>query len=648
MQMVWNEALDRFDFISGYEERFVLKENRCRWDPKAKVWWTKREETACRFEKVADPESKKRIAKASRLMDKTAALSRATDSDMVFRVPEGLDYMPFQKAGIEFCTLRPSTLIGDEMGLGKTIQVLGAINADPGIKRALIVCPASLKLNWKREIEKWIIRPMSVGIINGKNMAQHRAVDITIVNYDILTRFRATLIESDSWDLLAFDEAHYVKNAKAQRSKALKVIASKCFRKMALTGTPIVNRPIELYNILDILRPDLFPNFMDYAKRYCDARHNRFGWDFSGSSNLEELQATLRRTVMIRRLKSEVLTDLPAKTRTLIELESDTSDLRKALKQEKAVDMTRLAAVLGEYDIEDLTDGQPGFKDIADAARKRHDTALAKAPAVADFVKDILDSEQKVIVMAWHHDVIHELESALSSFNPVVVTGATPVERRQAAVDSFQTDPSTRVFIGNIKAAGVGLTLTAARTVVFAELDWVPGNISQAEDRAHRIGQKDNVQVYHIVLKGSVDAWLAQSIMSKQAVIRRATDDEVDPEEGMAVYDVGDGGISDALPLTPEERKLNREPVAARGHEYVPLTPEQVEAAHSGIRLVAGDCDGAFSEDNAGFNKLDTRFGNELARRERLTDTQAQYAYWLCRKYHRQISAEILETLEAE
>ena len=263
---------------------------------------------------------------------------------------------------------------------------------------------------------------------------------------------------------------------------------------------------------------------------------------------------------------------------------------------------------------------------FTEMAKLRHDTALAKAPHVIAHIEDALEgSEGKVVLFAHHHDVVAALAEALGA-QAVVLTGETPFPARQAAVDRFQSDPACRVFIGSITAAGVGLTLTAASHVVFAELDWVPANITQAEDRLHRIGQTQAVLVQHLVLDGSLDATMARRLVDKQEVIDRALDHLTAQE-----------------PVLPSEEpataSTRREKIAA---EAEGLTEVQVAAIHEGLQMLAGMCDGARLLDGAGFSKVDTRIGHALAECAVLSRRQAALGRHLLVKYRRQLPAELL------
>jgi len=568
--------------------------------------------------------------------------SRATSAEIELPHPEGLDYMPFQKAGIRYALERTGVLIGDEMGLGKTIQAIGIINADATIKSVLVICPKSLKLNWKNELEKWLVRPMSIGIANG----HFPNTDIVIINYEGLIRLAD--LDARTWDICITDECHLIKNSKTKRSKAVKSIKAR--RHVRMTGTPVVNRPSELYNIIEDLG-GAWGSFFSFAKRYAGATHNGFGWDFSGASNLDELQRRLRETIMVRRLKSEVLTELPRKIRQVIEFEADTAEQKHAVaaetKHETASDKRlsglRAAVELSKAESESAYQAavdrlqEASRMDFTEIARLRHETAIAKIPMVADFVRAVLedDEEKKVIIAAHHHDMIDGLANSLLDFYPVILTGETKEQDRQNAVDTFQNNAQCRVFIGSIQAAGVGITLTASNHVIFAELDWVPGNVSQMEDRAHRIGQTETVLVQHLVLAESIDTRMAKTIVSKQNVIDSALDVN-HPECTAPVYEPKQAAAThnttvDALVKVAET-----------------LSYEQCAMIHNQLRYLAGmDTDHDADRNDIGFNKIDNRIGHDLARREKLTPKQAVLGAKVIKKYWRQLPEDLMDAINA-
>lgn len=491
--------------------------------PSEKLWYTTDPSVAARLNPKAADEANRQIA-----------ASRSTKSAGSFPAPEGLDYLPYQKAGIQYALDKPAVLLADEMGLGKTIQAIGLINSDPTIKHVLVICPASLKINWLRELNKWLVKSRAVEICNGSFPSS----DIVILNYDILKKWRSQ-IDARKWDLLIVDECHMVKNPKAQRTKLLLGTSSKreakipgiaARKKLFLTGTPIVNRPIELWPLLHALDPNgIGRSFWSFTQRYCDAVNNGYGWDFSGASNLPELQQRLRATVMVRRLKTDVLKELPPKRRQIVVVPPNGAEAiiareRDVFASHKAT-VERLEKAAKEAQQRGDKDGYIAAVNelhaankvkFAEMAKVRHDTAVAKIPYVIEHLKECLEATDKLVVFAHHHDVMNAIKAEFPT--AALVTGETAVVNRTLEVDRFQNDPNCRLFIGSIRAAGLGLTLTAASHVVFAELDWTPSMLSQAEDRCHRIGQDDKVLVQHLVFDDSMDSYMASITVNKQNI----------------------------------------------------------------------------------------------------------------------------------
>lgn len=434
-------------------------------------------------------------------------------------IPEGLELRDFQCLGVEFALRSKNTILADDMGLGKTIEAIVVANIIDA-RNVLIICPATVKYNWVREWRKWSIRPdLKLSISSGDYWGGSDS-DVVVINYDILGRHTKEL-HSRIWDLVIVDESHYIKNHTAQRTKA--VLSVRAERKLLLTGTPILNRPIELWTQLlciGAVKPD---SYMKYARRFCNAHQIRVGgkmiWNLNGASNLETLQDNIYKKCILRRTKAEVLKELPPKRRQVIELSGGGGGYRQAHRVRRLVEK-ELACLPEKYRI-DIANLEAQALDFVDMALARHALALEKVPAVVEFLRDALENSDKIVCFAHHREVIRQIADKFPN-HCVVLTGGMNAGEKQAAVDSFQTDPEIRLFIGNIQAAGVGITLTAASHVVFAELDWVPGNITQAEDRCHRIGQEDSVLVQHLVLDGSLDATMAQMIVAKQDVIDRA------------------------------------------------------------------------------------------------------------------------------
>jgi SWI/SNF-related matrix-associated actin-dependent regulator 1 of chromatin subfamily A len=644
---------------SSFAEKDLCKACGLWWQPTARRWGLAGDRLvrlqAAQLTRLAgyagDPATQQHLLGLAGHKVETIQASRAVDANVEIPVPAGLQYLPFQKAGIAFAAARPATLLADEPGLGKTIQVIGVVNSDPSIKTVLVVCPVTLQINWAREACKWSCRGAHVTLhradgtsdVHEGSSTSEQAVRFHVVGYQALVK-RADL-QAGRYDLVVSDEAHLVKNPKAQRTLAVKAVLPGARRRMLLTGTPIVNRPAELFTLVNALDHTVLGAFMTYAKRFCQAHYNGYGWDFSGAANLDELQEKLRGTLMIRRLKSDVLRELPAKTREIVVLPANGTARLVAREDRTALDEAReaveQAAALEDQSAYDLAvDRLHKAANLAfdQMSATRHDTALAKVGAAVDHIKTCLeDNDSKLVVFAHHQDVVQKLAAELAEFQPVVVTGQTAVEDRQAAVDRFQADPTCRVFIGNILAAGVGLTLTASSHVAFVELDWVPGNVSQAEDRCHRIGQRDNVLVQHLVVDGSMDVMFAEMLIEKQRVIDQALD--IQHSETAAVQ-----------AMDHAEAKMARAAASRIVRQDVAVVPAARKAAIlEGVRVVAGQCDGVVSRDGMGFNKADAAFGHRVALMADLTDRQAHAAARMLSKYRRtQLPAHLVATIWPE
>lgn len=584
--------------------------------------------------------------------------SRATDADIEIPSPEGLDYLPFQRAGIAYALTHQNTLIGDEMGLGKTIQGIGVWNSDPTIKRVLIVCPASLRLNWRNEFKKWATRPVRIEVIIG-GKPDARPLDgwqVLIVNYDVLAKHKKWLEKFD-FDLLIADECHYCKSPTAARTKALLGFTPRAGqktkpeapirakRKLFLSGTPILNRPVEVWPLIQAVDPSgLGRSFFKFALRYCGAKQNLYGWDFSGASNLDELQNLMRERFMVRRLKKDVLTELPPKQRQVIELPANGAS--KLVEKEKQTfashreyiealerrlaeaEQFEAAGLAHDDDIEFLRRELRGARQTAfsEMSKARKAVALAKVPKVVEHLLNALE-QGPVVCFAHHIDVMDQIKVGIESeYRVATITGSTPLAARQEAVEKFQGG-RLDLIIGNIQAAGVGLTLTRSSHVVFAELDWVPANLSQAEDRCHRISQTESVLVQHLVLEDSLDAEMSRKLIAKQEVIDQALDRNTDVDYGML--------DTDEITFKVKEDRVAKQAAS--------MTREQIEAVHHGLRWLAGMCDGARTRDDMGFNGCDTRFGKALASQDGLTARQAAIGLSMLHKYHRQLPEGLLD-----
>lgn len=503
-------------------------------------------------------------------LDKLAK-SRAVDSNIVVPLPPGLVLKPFQRAGVAFAVQRKDTLIADAMGLGKSIEALGFANyLHP--KRVLIVCPATLVLNWKFEAEKWLVDRYRIFVPKtGSDIVPSTIPDerlLVITNYEKTigvkrgddrshTPLSKSLV-SAKWDIAIFDEAHYLKNPSSIRSQAILAeegIYEHCRRTLFLTGTPMENRPIEIWPIAATLCPARFGDWWEFAKRYCalheeergarlirvdgpDGMHRmekkaRKVWVADGSSNHSELQQRLRTSIMIRRLKEDVLKELPPKRRQLILLSDDDVDWSKFpdILRWREVNQSRFdegmarleaARTMAEYReaVKDLKKVTVEFTEVSDV---RHKSALLKLPACLKFADEILTSVDSLVIFGHHRDVLEKIHEHYGE-DSCVIYGDTPMAKRIPIVNQFQQGKK-KIFIGGLKAAGVGITLTRASTTIFFEEDWNPATIAQAEDRLARIGQLKMVHSMHPVLDGTLDANMVKMTLTKQNVIDRMLDE---------------------------------------------------------------------------------------------------------------------------
>jgi SWI/SNF-related matrix-associated actin-dependent regulator of chromatin subfamily A-like protein 1 len=424
---------------------------------------------------------------------------------------------PFQKKGIAFINAKNGrALLADQMGLGKSLQALGYLQLHLKKRPALIVVPASLKLNWEREAHLWMPNPKTQVLSGGT--PYKITGEIIIINYDILPKWKDAL-KAINIQVLILDEIHYIKSSSAQRTKAVKQLAKGIPHVIGLSGTPIINRPIEAYNAIKIINPMVVGDNWDFGKKFCNLHHNGYSWDFNGASNTDKLHELLINTIMLRRLKSDVLTDLPDKIHSFVPIELDNEKEYQSAennfiafvqrtKGAEAAEKANNAATLAEIE---------GLKQLA---------VKGKMKQVIDWINNFLEADGKLVVFAVHKFVIDTL---MAEFNKnqvmaVKIDGSVPNNIRQEMVNQFQGNPKVKLFIGNIQAAGVGITLTAASNVAFIELPWTPGAVVQAEDRCHRIGQKDSVGIHYLLATNTIEEKIAKLLDKKRKVLDAVLD----------------------------------------------------------------------------------------------------------------------------
>jgi len=438
-----------------------------------------------------------------------------------------VDYSPYhkrppmdhQKIAIEKLLANDRFILADDMGLGKTTSaVIGALES--GAKKILIICPASLKINWQREIENYSNRKCL--IVEGRKWGS--TFDFYIINYDIIKNYHSTekselgeeinqQIVNEKFDLCIIDEAHYISNPTAQRTKLINDLLVKIPKVWLLTGTPMTSRPINYYNLLKIVDSPLTLNWQSYVKRYCAGYQFKVGgkriWNTNGASNLDELRERTK-NIVLRRMKTDIL-DLPEKIITPVFL-----DLKSTFYDEELENFMRITSDNKNKESISVT--------INRLMKIRQIISYEKVPYTCELIDKFIEQGKKVIVFTnftMTLDMLHEKYKK----NSVVLDGRMSKEKRQVSVDRFQTEDKIKIFISNIKAGGVGITLTAAETVIMNDLSFVPADHSQAEDRAYRYGQKNSVLVYYPIFENTVERIVYNILQKKKSVIDQVMGD---------------------------------------------------------------------------------------------------------------------------
>jgi SWI/SNF-related matrix-associated actin-dependent regulator 1 of chromatin subfamily A len=433
-----------------------------------------------------------------------------------------------QKEAIEKLAGSKRFILADDMGLGKTTSTIIAA-LETGAKKILIVCPASLKINWQREIQNYSDR--SVYICEGKKFSTDE--DFTIVNYDILKNFYDikdkdnSLISTSNFDLVILDEAHMISNPQAQRTKIINTFVKKIERVWLLTGTPMTSRPINYYNILNIIESPVAANWMAYAIRYCQGYQFNAGkrkvWNVQGASNLDELRERTSKQIL-RRLKEDVL-DLPDKIITPIYLR---------LKSKEYEDL------MGEYFnwYENKSEESSSLTvQFSKLMKVRKVIADEKINNTIEIAENIIEQGKKVIIFTNFTETLQLLHNHFGK-SSVYLDGSCSKVQRQFAVDQFQENDKINVFIGNLKAAGVGLTLTSAEVVIMNDLSFVPAEHAQAEDRAYRYGQKNNVLVYYPLFENTIEGAIYDILNRKKKIINTVMGDTPNDDMGDTLEEI--------------------------------------------------------------------------------------------------------------
>ena len=498
-----------------------------RWDPLRKVWLVPAHEAFA----INKLKKKYRLVEANAVPEIVGQIDPLPD--LLINIPLRRDLYPYQKQGVAYNIIHKRTIIGDEPGLGKTGQAIAtteAINA----KCILVICPATLRENWKREYKIWTGK--NAMLLEDKikdswhKYNRDANVKMFVCNYESLKKYFVEKInkvfDADGtekplslahitfkdcikmFDCIIVDESHRCKDNSTLQTKLVKGISTGKEYVFALTGTPIVNKPKDIIPQLSIINQlNAFGGYKKFTDRYCAGE--------SGASNLKELNYFLHKHCFYRREKKMVLKDLPDKVREIVRVELDNmreyrqaqNDFESYLQAKgyspETIDKSLRAEVLVRM---------MALKKIA---------AMGKIAAVIEHIKDVVAAGEKIVVFAHHKEVIIRLKQVIH--HAVTIVGDDSSTQRQAAMDAFQNDPKTQVILCNIQSGGVGITLTASSRVIFIELPWHAAHADQCEDRCHRIGQKDCVQASYFLGYETIDEYIYKIIERKRKVAGEVT-----------------------------------------------------------------------------------------------------------------------------
>ena len=496
--------------------------------------------------------------------------SKTIESKVDFSKFLKIDPFGYQKEDFNFLqSINGCGILGLEPGLGKSLEAITYSTYNK--HKSIVICPASLKWNWESEINKFTDRTSR--ILNSNSKLEHNEKsDYLIINYELLIerknknvdKRKSTLLERLIWliengkyNCVIIDEAHRMKNMSAKSSKIIHKHFSKMQHKVLLTGTPIKSRPIEYFSLLKFIDKKRWNSKIEFAMRYCNPVKTRFGTDFSGSSNLEELYKETS-PYIIRRLKSEVLKELPEKSYTIVPIHLTSSQETAYNRLEENIIDTIDDIVTNDQTDQELTKDQSEttltnkqrMVAIGNIHKVKMFTSDIKLQAAIEIIKTIIDGGKKVVVFTQYLRIMDGLKKAFSE-KAVLFNGASTQQQRKDAVISFQNDKNTCVFIGSIFAAGTGLTLTAADTTLFIDEPWTSADKIQAEDRIHRISQLNNVQIITLLCTNTIDEHINNLLATKRDILAQVLDNKRDTTSSKTSI------LNDLIKIYRKKRKKN-------------------------------------------------------------------------------------------
>lgn len=450
-------------------------------------------------------------------MTNKRSTARTLNTDYSYPVPSGNWLYTFQEKAVEemLTFLRNGEAHGVynacEQGLGKSAMSIVVAN-ELRAASILILCPKSVILNWVNEFKQWSNTPYEfLPVFGSKELKNiHRpAFSCVIISHDMAKTFKATsAIKQRTWDLIIIDEAHALKNRGSQRSKAiLGHIWLKAKYRIALSATPITNTVADAFSLFSALAPSVFPNYHEFINLFSNIDRTPWGDKPVGIKNADTLKRIIRERFFVRYTKEEVGIDLPAKIFTKIILPEEYA--YKVPATEKEILEAEVEAVCRS-----LKSGHKVPAVPTHIAGYRKMQALKRLPGVIEFVENLVEQEIPVVVFTWHSEVLQILANTFSSYIPAVISGETSTPQRQLAVERFQKG-ETNIFIGNIVAGGTGINLQRSSNVVFSELSWSPADVEQALSRCHRIGSKNNVNIYYFTIEKAIENRIINVLMNK-------------------------------------------------------------------------------------------------------------------------------------
>ncbi len=546
---------------------------------------------------------------------------------------------PYQVDGIKFMNSMPKCLLGDQMGLGKTIQVLCSLKSNSAV---LVICPAAVKFNWREEAQKW--RPdFKVTVLKGRSSFRFpKNGEIVISNYDILP----SEFSNEGEFTLVCDEVHACKNYKTKRHKSIKTLSSMAEKVIGLTGTPLTNKPFDLWGVLSSLNLEksVFGSWNNFMKQFGGFANSFGGYEFRGPTNLVP---ELLKRAMMRRIREEVLPDLPKKSYTTLITDDMSTDLRKKL--DDAYEMF----------VEVIQDNElPPFEAFSGI---RAELAASRIPSMLELVENHEEEEIPLVVFSAHREPILELGKREGW---AIITGDTKSEDRQKIVNKFQSGELKGVGL-TIQAGGVGLTLVRAWKAIFVDMDWTPALNQQAEDRICRIGQTRPVEIVRLVSDHVLDRHILQILSQKINLFYKAIDNKIELDKTLSSPAINEteeefqNRMNNLQESIKKEQELHVRSLAVeRVHEirnrelqklpegtieFPEFTESLMNVIQTALKSMLSVCDGAFLRDCVGFNKPDACLSRYLYAAGFDQEVTKQAAYLMLRRYPRQLREKFPE-----